>query len=166
MSIQLSTVLSASVIALSMLIVPAAQCANGVGPHKVVVSTDNGPVRGTVGTTTITFLGIPYAQPPVGDLRWEPPELLGRSAGILDADHFAPHCPQPLGSDQSNSSEDCLYLNVYVPRDLDLESNSASALHSSHVRRPVMVWIYGGANAIGASEFYDPTPLVETASDE
>jgi para-nitrobenzyl esterase len=162
MSNRIATVLSASVIALSMLVVPAAQSANGVGPDKVVVSTDNGPVRGTVGTTTSTFLGIPYAQPPVGDLRWEPPKQQGRRAGILDADHFAPHCPQPLGSDQSNSSEDCLYLNVYVPRDLDLQSNSASALHSSHVRLPVMVWIYGGANAIGASEFYDPTPLVET----
>src|SRR6266851_2609486 len=162
MSTQLSAVLSASLIALSMLVVPAAQCANGIGPDKVVVSTDNGPVRGTVGTTTITFLGIPFAQPPVGELRWRPPGPHGRWHGILEADEFGPHCPQPLTSNQSNSGEDCLFLNVYVPRDLGLERNSASALHSSHVRRPVMVWIYGGANANGASEFYDPTPLVET----
>jgi len=57
-----------------------------------------------------------YEFAPHRELRWRPPESYGRWQGILKAGEFGPHCPQPLTSDQSNSSEDCLFLNVYVPR--------------------------------------------------
>jgi len=131
-----------------------------------VVHTENGPIRGTITPTTITFRGIPYAEPPVGDLRWRPPEPRGRWRGLRDATKFAAHCPQPGSADQPNASEDCLFLNVYVPRKADSEGADEER-HGRSLggrRRPVMVWIYGGANASGASDFYDPTPLVETGA--
>jgi para-nitrobenzyl esterase len=124
-----------------------------------VVATDNGSVKGTVRSTTITFLGVPFAQPPIGDLRWRPPEPRGHWKGLLDATQFRPHCPQPGSAAQPNASEDCLFLNVYVPKRSDTESDSSASGHGRGL--PVMVWIYGGANASGASDFYDPTPLVE-----
>jgi para-nitrobenzyl esterase len=122
-----------------------------------VVATDTGPVRGASRPTTITFLGIPFAEPPVGDLRWRPPVPPRRWNGVRDATAFGAHCPQPGSADQPKASEDCLFLNVFVPRQGD--SPSRAPLHRES--RPVMVWIYGGANASGAAEFYDPTPLVE-----
>jgi para-nitrobenzyl esterase len=123
-----------------------------------VVQTNNGPVRGTIRSTTITFFGIPFAEPPVGDLRWRPPEPHRRWKAARDATQFGAHCPQPDTAPQPNASEDCLFLNVYVPTDAD--NPSRALLHNQH--RPVMVWIHGGANSSGASDFYDPTPLVET----
>jgi para-nitrobenzyl esterase len=120
-----------------------------------VVDTDAGPIRGTIRPTTITFRGIPYAEPPVGDLRWRPPEPRRGWRGVRDATQFGAHCPQPGSADQPNASEDCLFLNVYIPRERDFGGDDEER------RRPVMVWIYGGANASGASDFYDPTPLVE-----
>src|SRR5262249_34201373 len=96
-----------------------------------------------------------YAEPPVLKLRWRPPEPRARWQGILDASHFGLRCPQPPLADNTGASEDCLFLNIYLPRTpapgQDLGKN-----------RPVMVWIHGGPNAIGAGDLYDPTPLVET----
>src|ERR1700682_2011291 len=101
--------LSATAFALTIcLALPAqGQDPRGHGPTEMVVHTDQGPARGEVGSTTITFLGIPFAYPPVGELRWRPPEPYGRWHGILEANEFGPHCPQPVTSNQSNSSEDC-----------------------------------------------------------
>jgi para-nitrobenzyl esterase len=120
-----------------------------------VVATDSGRVRGAIGATTITFLGIPYAEAPLGERRWRPPVVRARSQGVLDAFQFGKHCPQPGTSVDSNASEDCLFLNVYVPRGPDGEI-------SPQAKRPVMVWIHGGANASGASEMYGPTPMLDT----
>ena len=114
-------------------------------PHVV---TDKGAVRGVQTATTRVFLGIPYAAPPIGALRWKAPQPAPAWSGIRDGSTFATHCPQPdtaFGL-ASNSSEDCLYLNVYRPKGgEDL---------------PVMVWIHGGALWLGESEDYDPTELV------
>jgi para-nitrobenzyl esterase len=120
-----------------------------------VVVTEAGPVRGTVNPITAAFLGIPYAEPPVGNLRWRPPVPGGHWTGVLDAALPGKHCPQTPAFADPNASEACLFLNVYVPLE-----EAESEHHSGDL--PVMVWLYGGSNASGASEMYDPTPLVQT----
>ncbi|MCG3751961.1 carboxylesterase/lipase family protein [Amycolatopsis sp. Poz14] len=115
-----------------------------------VVSTTDGSVLGTATATGRQFLGIPYAAPPVGSLRWQPPQPVAPWTGVRSAQAFGPHCAQPskppLGT--GSTSEDCLYLNVYTP--------------ASPPKRPlpVMVWIHGGALTIGQSDDYDPQRLV------
>jgi para-nitrobenzyl esterase len=112
-----------------------------------VVATDGGLVRGTSNGAQEAFRGIPYAAPPVGALRWQPPRPAARWAGVRDASTFAPHCAQPAGSfGVASMSEDCLYLNVYKP-----------AGPVGH--RPVMVWIHGGALVTGESDDYDARRL-------
>ena len=90
------------------------------------------------------FKGIPYAAPPVGDLRWKAPQPVVKWNGARLADHFGPRCMQaPIYNDMifrdSGSSEDCLHLNVWTP------AKSASE------RLPVMMWIHGGGFQAGAS---------------
>jgi para-nitrobenzyl esterase len=110
-------------------------------------------VRGTATAALKQYLGIPYAAPPVGDLRWRPPQPHARWRGPLDATHFANHCPQQGSSiGGATTNEDCLYLNVYAP---NLGNGRG---HAKHL--PVMVWIHGGALSSGESDDYDPTRLV------
>lgn len=120
----------------------------------VVAVTDKGPVVGLHTDTMNEFLGIPYAAPPVGDLRWRPPQPAARWHGLRDATQFANHCPQPATAfGLPSTTEDCLYLNVYTPAE-------HRGWHKGH-RHPVMVWIHGGAGFLGESDDYDPTNLVE-----
>jgi para-nitrobenzyl esterase len=124
------------------------------GAAAGVVPTDKGQVRGIVTPTEKEFLGIPYAAPPVGDLRWRPPAPAQRWNGPRDATHFGNHCPQvasPFGT--ASNTEDCLYLNVYQP------NNGPGRGHAKHL--PVMVWIHGGGLTVGESDDYDPTRLVQ-----
>lgn len=93
---------------------------------------------------TLRFAGIPYAKPPVGTLRWRLPEAAEPWAGVRDATRFGPIAPQAptqietlMGSTLGEQSEDCLNLNVYTPG-------------CDNFRRPVMVWLHGGAFVIGA----------------
>jgi len=141
----------------AMLAIPVGYAAaGGIHPKvkKIVAVTDTGPVVGLRTDTMNKFLGIPYAAPPVGDLRWTPPQRVARWHKLRDATEFANHCPQfttPFGLE--SSEEDCLYLNVYTP-----------AKHRGwHKGRgyPVMVWFHGGAGFLGESDDYDPTRLVE-----
>src|SRR5215472_6400549 len=116
-----------------------------------VVGTANGPVRGLANGTVNEFLGIPYAAPPVGALRWQPPQPAASWSGVRDATQFAPYCPQPpTPFGQASTSEDCLFLNVFTP------SHKQTGSH-----HPVMLWIHGGALVTGESNDYDPTQLVE-----
>ena len=115
-----------------------------------VAATANGAVRGLASGAVDEFLGIPYAAPPVGALRWQPPQPAASWPGVRDATKFAPHCPQlasPFG--QASTSEDCLFLNVFTP---------SRATPGS--RYPVMVWIHGGALVTGESDDYAPAGLV------
>jgi para-nitrobenzyl esterase len=117
-----------------------------------VASTRDGVLRGkTVGAVN-EFLGIPYAAPPVGQLRWRPPQPAASWAGVRDATKFGPHCAQPGGTPFgiASMSENCLYLNVYAP---------AGGQHSAGAR-PVMVWIHGGGFWLGESQDYNPSKLV------
>jgi para-nitrobenzyl esterase len=91
------------------------------------------------------FLGLPYAAPPVGDLRWKAPEPAAKWKGARDATKFGAHCAQGRVFDDmvfqdAGPSEDCLFLNVYAPAD----STNKSKL-------PVMFWIHGGGYSGGAS---------------
>lgn len=117
-----------------------------------IIRTESGRLQGVVGAQMIEYLGIPYAAPPVGMLRWMPPQPFGQWNGIVQATQFGSECPQvnPAGSAVGN--EDCLFLNIYTP------------LGKNHLKphdRAVMVWIHGGGLNKGAASDFDPTPLVE-----
>jgi para-nitrobenzyl esterase len=138
---------------LPQLMLPAASTVSGSEP---LVQLDAGTLRGTHAESVIAFRGIPYARPPLGELRWRPPLPPAPWQGVRDAlepgsactqrisgliPFFAPMA-QAYGSnfDQPpiKSSEDCLYLDVWVP-----EWPVISAL-------PVMVWLHGGSNTVGS----------------
>lgn len=103
-----------------------------------VIQTVNGPVRGKIENGAGVFLGIPYAAPPVGDLRWKPPQAAASWKQVKEAAAFSPACPQPR-QDKGSFSEDCLYLNVWTEA------------KKPDVRMPVMVWIHGGGFNFGST---------------
>ena len=125
---------------------PAASTAAASG---LVAQTHLGAVRGKAAGGIREFLGIPYAAPPTGKLRWQAPEPPAHWKGVRSATRFAPHCPQsasPFG--RASMSEDCLFLNVFTRPG------------GSRSGQPVMVWIHGGALVTGESGDYDPAALV------
>ena len=108
------------------------------------VVTSLGAVSGVSSDGVSVFKGLPYAAPPVGPLRWRPPQPAAPWAGTRAAERPGPACWQPAGrsleggGDVGPPSEDCLTLNVWVP-----ENRGSAPL-------PVMVWVHGGALVIGA----------------
>jgi len=110
--------------------------------EPTLVQIDGGEVRGTAANGVMAFKGIPFAQPPVGALRWRPPQPVAPWKGILKASQLQFDCPQPsslLPSASKGTSEDCLYINVW---------HRASA---GDKPLPVMVWIHGGGLVRGAA---------------
>ncbi len=140
----------------TILVTGTAACAGGPAgtttsgsASSLVVRTADGQVHGLATASVDDYLGIPYAAPPVGALRWQPPRPPAPWRGIRVATRFAPHCPQPASPfGRASVSEDCLYLNVFTP-----PTHHGSGL-------PVMVWIHGGALVSGESDDYDPSALV------
>ena len=124
----------------------------GNGP---VVRTNEGWVRGEVVDGVARYLGIPYAAPPVGRLRWQPPQPAANWHHVRDATEYGNICAQvtTLGvfAGPASVDEDCLYLNVFTTR----QGHSGSG----NGRRPVLVWIHGGGNVDGASNDYDGSKL-------
>jgi para-nitrobenzyl esterase len=118
------------------------------------VAVDGGHIEGVPGGGTVVYKGIPFAAPPVGDLRWREPQPAKPWDGVKLADRFAPICMQrgayPEDAPPDPMSEDCLYLNVWAP---------ASAAQAA--RLPVMVWIYGGGliNGTASTPLYDGAAL-------
>ncbi|OQV08325.1 hypothetical protein CLAIMM_12621 [Cladophialophora immunda] len=109
---------------------------------QVQVQVQQGLVHGFFEDDIFKFFGIPYAAPPVGELRWRPPITPSEWEGVRECKTFSPICPQVVGTTsptrQELQSEDCLYLNIWT------QSLDASA------KRPVMMWIHGGGNLGGA----------------
>lgn len=111
-------------------------------------TTSSGVVRGAIDGEVVRYLGIPYAQPPVDDLRFEPPQPVEPWDGELDATEFASMCMQQAWPDGTRGDEDCLYLNVTAPA------------APSDEPRPVMVWLHGGGFYEGDAIDYDARRLV------
>ncbi|XP_078608548.1 cocaine esterase-like isoform X1 [Branchiostoma floridae x Branchiostoma japonicum] len=132
------------------------------GNAHPVVTTASGKVRGTVQYTNdlpdkpvYTFKGIPYAAPPVGDLRFRAPQPAAPWEGIRDATELGPFCPQdmslfaliPTKLSHTITDEDCLTVNIDTPT---LEGNA---------RLPVLLWIHGGGLILGMGEQFPYTSL-------
>ena len=119
-----------------------------------IVKVTGGQISGrTIDAGGATFKGIPYAQPPLGDLRWHAPVPVASWKGVRDAATFGASCTQQISGwnkqEAQGNQEDCLYLNVWTP-----EWPSKSA-------KPVMVWLHGGGNTGGAAsvDYFDGTSL-------
>lgn len=128
--------------------------ATAVSADPVRVSVDSGVLAGQAQGDVAVFKGIPYAAPPVGELRWSPPQHPAPWAKPRPAVAFGPICPQPLkangvpneGGAVGPASEDCLFLNVWAPR----SAVGAQAAGKAADKAPVMVWVHGGGDTTGA----------------
>jgi para-nitrobenzyl esterase len=128
--------------------------------------TASGTVVGFVGEYgSHAWLGIPFAKPPIGALRWRAPQPSEPWTGTREALGFGSPCtqfPSPIGgldtakAGQAVGGEDCLYLNVYAPRVAESEVPTGNA------RLPVMVWIHGGGNTVGTGALYNGGNLAAT----
>jgi para-nitrobenzyl esterase len=116
----------------------AAAIARSAPSDTVTVKTPSGVLRGAQQAGMRSFLGVPYAQPPVGELRWRAPQGLPAWSGSRDALQFGAECMQGRGRAPVAMSEDCLFLNVWV----------ADKPKSRHL--PVLVWVHGGAFMVGS----------------
>jgi para-nitrobenzyl esterase len=119
-----------------------------------VARVDSGELQGVLDDGVVSYKGIPFAAPPVGDLRWRPPQPAASWTGVRQASEFGADCmqarfgppppgpgtPPPAASPERAPSEDCLFLNVWAP---------AGAVPGAKL--PVMFWIYGGGFVFGSS---------------
>src|ERR1700687_5363207 len=125
---------------------------------STLVAAPDGTFQGKLDATGTVrqFLGVRYTQPATLNLRWKPPQPVTPSVVTQDATQFGNHCPQgPTPFGNATPTEDCLFLNVYAPNrsgDHDLDRDDG---------RPAMVWIHGGALAVGESNAHDATRLVQ-----
>jgi para-nitrobenzyl esterase len=116
-------------------------CASTLAAQRI--QTESGAISGVRESGATAYKGIPFAAPPVGNLRWRPPVPVAPWTGTRKADVFAPACMQDSvsmpGETPPKVSEDCLYLNIWTPE------------KSAHERLPVIVWIYGGGYISGSA---------------
>lgn len=125
--------------------------------RDTIAETRDGAVDGVSENGIISFKGIPYAEPPVGDLRWREPQPSPKWSGTRKADRYGKACMQNReaaaenGGDPGPVSEDCLYLNVWTPT------------LSPKSKLPVIVWIHGGGYVFGAGSLpvYDGTAMAK-----
>lgn len=118
---------------------------------SVVVDAPVGELAGVSTEAGNRFLGIPYAQAPIDDLRWRPPQPVARWQGVRDATEFGPRCAQAkTNGGDAVDNEDCLSVNVFTPA------------NDSTKPRPVLFWIHGGGFTSGSDSQYDGSALART----
>jgi para-nitrobenzyl esterase len=143
-------VIGAISVACMLATAPVANAAGLTAPVATTTGTYTGIMNlqeqaGDPATGVNGFLGIRYGQPPLTTLRWKPPQAPNPGQGSIVAGAFGPTCTQGRPTD----SEDCLFLNIYTPSNVNPRS-----------RLPVFVWIHGGALVSGAGSDYDPSVMV------
>jgi len=145
---------------LSMLVVSA--MANAATATNSIVKTTKGDIQGIISSddSVNIYKGIPYAKAPVGDLRWEATQANEKWTGVLQANKFGPGCMQNVGVERlpwtkeylhsGELSEDCLYLNVWAPK-------------NTESKKPVVVYIHGGGfvEGSGSVPIYDGVNLAK-----
>jgi para-nitrobenzyl esterase len=128
---------------------------SAAGASDPVVAVTGGKIQGRILTASggAAFKGIPFAAPPLGDLRWREPAPVAEWNGVHDANSFGASCVQEISEwnrqEASGNKEDCLYLNVWTPE------------WPSRVKQPVMVWLHGGGNTSGGAsvDYFDGASL-------
>ncbi|CAM3210911.1 carboxylesterase/lipase family protein [Asticcacaulis taihuensis] len=113
------------------------------------VSVTGGQISGSDNGEVRTWFGVPFAAPPVGSLRWQPPQPVVPWQGVMETTAFSPACRQTVTWISNPQSEDCLYLNIWAPEKAE--------------KLPVIVWIHGGGyfGGTGAQPLYDGTRLTK-----
>lgn len=113
------------------------------------VSVTGGQISGSDNGEVRTWFGVPFAAPPVGSLRWRPPQPVVPWQGVMETTAFSPACRQTVTWISNPQSEDCLYLNIWAPEKAE--------------KLPVIVWIHGGGyfGGTGAQPLYDGTRLTK-----
>jgi carboxylesterase type B len=134
-----------------VIVCPAARASAQTAP---LASFEQGTFLGKTVGSVRTFFGVPFADAPIGALRWRPPNPASFAKGVRDATQFGSDCMQPPSiltrmSKAPRTSEDCLTLNIWAP----VESQSE--------RLPVMVWIYGGSFLGGSASAFDGSALAQ-----
>ena len=120
--------------------------------NTIVIETSTGFVHGIKKKRVLFYEDIPYARPPIGDLRWKAPRTLISSDLIIPKDNnFCVQRPSNLGGADGDGffvgNEDCLYLDIHTPKKI-------------HGKLPVMFWIHGGGNTSGLKDIYDFSKMV------
>ena len=136
-----------------LLVACLAACGGDEKTDPTVVAFADGQVRGSITDSGMgrKFLGIPYAKPPVGALRFQAPQKPDKWTNVRDATKFSARCAQLASAtlqNEASNEEDCLYLNVWTP------------LPAPKEPLPVMIWIHGGGNVNGSTS--EPVPFVHT----
>nr|BAI63723.1 ace-orthologous acetylcholinesterase [Nephotettix cincticeps]BAI63724.1 ace-orthologous acetylcholinesterase [Nephotettix cincticeps]BAI63725.1 ace-orthologous acetylcholinesterase [Nephotettix cincticeps]BAI63726.1 ace-orthologous acetylcholinesterase [Nephotettix cincticeps]BAI63731.1 ace-orthologous acetylcholinesterase [Nephotettix cincticeps] len=162
---------------------PASTPSGGTPKHgdPLIVETTSGLVRGlsktVLGREVHVFTGIPFAKPPVGPLRFRRPVPVDPWHGVYDATTLSNSCYQEryeyfpgfegeeMWNPNTNISEDCLYLNIWVPQRLRIRHKSSSEENTYRQKVPVLIWIYGGGYMSGTAtlDIYDADMVAATS---